>query len=55
VKEMMDKKYIDKFSANGSRLFWAAYGSRTDGRDNGRSQYQPSSRTTALVGAAVLI
>ena len=38
----MDKKYIDKFSANGSRLFWAAYGSRTDGRDNGRSQYQPS-------------
>ena len=42
VKEMLKKKYIDRFSANGSRLFWAAYGARTDGRDNNRTQYQPS-------------
>jgi len=42
VQEMMDKKYIDKFNANGSHLFWAPYGSRTDGRDNGRRPYQAS-------------
>ena len=42
VKQMLSKKYIDRFSANGSRLFWAAYGARTDGRDNEKSQYQPT-------------
>ena len=52
VKEMLNKKYIDKFSANGSRLFWAAYGSRTDGRDNGRSQYQPSPPDYSACGSS---
>ncbi|MEM7254527.1 MAG: hypothetical protein AAF493_24170 [Pseudomonadota bacterium] len=41
------KKYIDRYSANGSRLFWAAFGARTDGRDNERSEYQPTSPSYA--------
>ena len=42
LDEMFDKKYIDRFSANASRLFWAAYGARTDGRDNDFNKYQPN-------------
>ncbi len=39
---MRKKKYIDRYSANASRLFWAARGARTDGRDNDKLAYQPS-------------
>ena len=42
LDEMFDRKYIDRWSANGSRLFWAAYGARTDGRDNGFYKCQPN-------------
>ena len=42
LDEMFDRKYIDRWSANGSRLFWAAYGARTDGRDNDFYKYQPN-------------
>ncbi len=35
------RKYIDRYSANGSPMFWAAYGGRTDGRSNTMLEYQP--------------
>lgn len=35
------RNFIDRFGANGSPMFWAAYGSRTDGRYNDRPEYQP--------------
>lgn len=41
LDQLFARKYIDRYGANGSRLFWAAYGSRTDGRYNDRAQYQP--------------
>ncbi|MEE8267951.1 MAG: hypothetical protein V3R97_03480 [Gemmatimonadales bacterium] len=42
VREMLNKKYLDRFAANASRAFWAAYGARTDGRDNLNPDYQPT-------------
>ncbi len=41
LDQLFSRKYIDRYGANSSRLFWAAYGARTDGRYNDRVQYQP--------------
>ncbi|MFK7888845.1 MAG: hypothetical protein AB8G16_18460 [Gammaproteobacteria bacterium] len=35
------RKYINRYNANASPMFWAAFGGRTDGRDNSKAQYQP--------------
>lgn len=43
VSSMAARRYINtQFGALSSPLFWAAYGERTDGRDNTLSSYQPN-------------
>ncbi|GAB4186912.1 MAG: hypothetical protein Tsb002_11740 [Wenzhouxiangellaceae bacterium] len=41
LKSLFARNYIDKYGANGSPMFWAAMGQRTDGRDNQKPEYQP--------------
>ncbi len=41
LKQLFARNYIDRYGANGSPMFWAAYGARTDGRDNAMAEYQP--------------
>lgn len=41
LSSLFARNYIDRYNANGSPMFWAAYGGRTDGRNNGMAEYQP--------------
>ena len=43
LKPLFARKYISRYGANASPMFWAAFGGRTDGRDNALPQYQPQS------------
>ena len=42
LSTMFAKRYINRYGANGSRLFWAARNMRTDGRNNLEPDYQPT-------------
>jgi hypothetical protein len=41
LKSLFARNYIDRYNANGSPVFWAAYGGRSDGRDNNLAEYLP--------------
>lgn len=41
LQQLFPRNFIDQYGANSSSVYWAAFGARTDGRFNGRSQYQP--------------
>ena len=43
LSSLFSRNYIDRYSANGSPMFWAASGRRTDGRDNSLAEYLPMS------------
>lgn len=41
LQQLFPRNFIDQYGANSSPVYWAAYGERTDGRYNDRTEYQP--------------